>query len=1331
MKSKINLWVLFVVTAFFAFTTASFSGVDYKKICSNSNELKLRISFNIDNFQDITTADGQSVINPYISGMIDANDKSGAPALLQYSLPISIPSENGFTLKGFKVLKSEKISGILAPTPELSVKNEFTVNEYKLDEQAYSDYKNDYDNVKVRFIGVSGLSPVALISVTPFNFDYAAKSISFIKEIELTVGFDKNAGITNNKYTNKPPTINASDVPNWVITSMIKQNPKQDEKLMGDTPANNWVKIKIDREGVYSISAAMLSSLGVNIGNDKINTIKIYGYGGHELSEKVTDGLSANLPEQEIIVNKNNDGSLNNIIFYAATTTGFELKNGEITHYLNHYGNTNYYLLSWDGDDGKRASAIEPPEGQVINTPTTYTHRIFGEEELNMPWKSGMGRLWLGRTMFPYTAINRLNNIDRNANIKYRVYVGQALSDNDKSGIFKIYENGTLYKSIVINGNSLSDANRRYAEFTVPGSALASDDISNLKIEYSANNTSSATPFMDWYEIHYPRSFAAVDNELSMISINENNGKTEYTLNNFIGDIYGWDVSNLSAPKLLKNLSHTGSIFIFQKEIKSSELNRIFVSSNLRTPTLEKISLANLRSTANDADLIVITHRDLAESAQKYVDYKNSKSGFKARLVFVDDIFNEFACGIADPSAIRNFIQYLYFNNEHKPGYVLLWGDGHYDYKNISSNTKNYVIPWETPDETDSFSGHTSITTDDFYSYISGDDSVCDIAIGRLPISTDNAGITFLNKVKEYEDNSSKDSWRTNLVLLSDDSPAADKDTNGSTHTLANEELGNNYIPIDMNLKKMYMVNYPVEYQGAGRRKPKVTEDLVSTANVAGTNLISYFGHGNPRVLAHEEVFDRDKTIQLFTNFDKLFFFTGATCDFARFDHPDVQSGSEELVKYPLGGAIGTFAATRSIGIGSSDALVYSFYKNLFVINKNTKKLNTVGDAIIAAKCYNISSDDRSFNLFGDPSMRLAIPEKIVSIDTVNGISIRELNDTMKLKGLSKVVVSGRILDTDSTLMTSFNGIGLIDLWDASEKVSVADIDNSIHTFDKLGNALNKTSVSIVNGTFTGEFYIPKDISYAKGLAKISIYAYDTLNQNYARGAWNHIQVSGLDETAAVEDNGPRIDIYLDSREFRSGDLVCNTPLLIADIADDTGINTTGAGIGHKIEAWIDDNQNIDLTRYFNCSTVNPKAGIIEKVLYDLSAGIHTLKIRAWDVFNNYSVSYVDFKIGTEKDGIIISKAYTVPNPAIGDALIEVIHNAPGAYTVTLEVYNQAGALVKTVSKQASEIYKCTLPIDTYDDNNKLLPQGTYYYSVKIDTGDKSGTGYGSYVIVK
>jgi len=118
-------------------------------------------------------------------------------------------------------------------------------------------------------------------------------------------------------------------------------------------------KSKFLRKEFTKIDAGLLSSLGINLSKDEIPTIKIYGNGGKDISEQVSDAQQNLMKEQDIIVRTKQDGTLDAIIFYGASTKGFEVRFDEIHRYINHYSYNNYYMLTWGGDPGKRAVAQE------------------------------------------------------------------------------------------------------------------------------------------------------------------------------------------------------------------------------------------------------------------------------------------------------------------------------------------------------------------------------------------------------------------------------------------------------------------------------------------------------------------------------------------------------------------------------------------------------------------------------------------------------------------------------------------------------------------------------------------------------------------------------------------------------------------------------------------------------------------------------------------------------------------------------------------------------------------------------------------------------------
>jgi hypothetical protein len=959
------------------------------------------------------------------------------------------------------------------------------------------------------------------------------------------------------------------------------------------------------------------------------------------------------------------------------------------------------------------------PEGVVDYRPDHYIKNIFFKEYYQNAFKSGSGRYWFGSPIFPRTFRNELDNLYRNGNIEYRFSLGHRAASY---GTFTISESGDKILDLIMDSVPLSnytDMGRNYGEVELPASQIPSDNMSTISITYK--NSSSGTtslPLFDYYEIHYPRYFVPLNNEIGFFSDIDKNGIYEYSISSFgSNDIYGFELIDFSSPKLISNLATTAKNFKFKSEIDSANPKRFYISSVLKTPVLEKTGFANLREQEYNYDAIIIAHPDLEQSASEYKNYRESQ-GDKVFLARTDFIFNEFGSGIQSPTAIRDFLSFAYSNSNDKLKFVILWGDCHYDYKNIVTNEKNYVVPWETEDRVKSYYQLSSFASDDYFVQIIGDDVVNDLAIGRIPVSSDSKGMAMVEKINHYENNSAKDNWRTTVTLVADDSRTSERN-DGDTHTWQAENLSKEKVLNDLLKNKIYLPEYPVSTLSGGIRKPGVTQEMLSVINSSGTLLLNYTGHGNPRVWSHEEVFDQYLTVPQMINWDKLFFVTAATCDFGRVDLVDRTSGAEDLFLSELGGAIGVLSATRVVTSTANAALNEDFYNQIFTRDPITNEYCTLGEALLKVKIDKHQPNDRKYFLLGDPMLKILIPEKIVKIHSINDSLCA--GDTIKLKALEPLVVEGAIYDESTDQIDeSFNGTIIVTMLDSDVEVKVVDTDSdkTVHTIQKQGGALNRSSYPVVNGRFIAEFIIPKDISFETSKGRLLAYAYSDDNR-YAKGIDTSFIIDGIEITDIQDDQGPTIDINFDSRSFESGDIVRNNPLLIVDLGDDSGLNTTGLGVGHKISAWIDDSpEAIDLTPKFVTSLEDSKKGSVEKFLYDLKPGVHTIKIRAWDVYNNYSVAETIFRIAEEGEGIIIENIDTWPNPTTGATSFVFKHNMTPPFDLRIDIYNLMGQNVQTINQVVSSTFEVNIPWDGSDRNGNIVPIGTYPYKIYVKSLD-------------
>jgi hypothetical protein len=1319
---------------------------DVTIIHSDQNKLSISYKPHFSGFDKLISSDGDEILLPKISQTQVINDIAGEPIKIVKRIPVTVPSPYGYELVRTDVPSKIIQPGVIAPYPNHIRVDGLDDHEYRIDDDLYDEYKEN-EFVTLEYAGVSRDRHIAYLDINVALYNNVTRSIEIPDEVIVEINFDQAFIPTYSESISDFPssTINHNQTKNWKLNLNSFEDKSKDKNITHSLSNGSWYKIQIDHEGVYRITPGQLSNMGINIPKEEINSIKIFGNGGKELSETVSDALKNTLNQQDIIVNTNADGTLKEILFYGSPAQGFEYTkkkeydDKDLYHYINHYSIYNYYLFTWGGDDGKRAVESTGPNGEVTLRPDTYIERFFYEEEYTNPYAEGSGRTWLGGSIFPLTKIDQLQNLDRNGEIKLRYSLGHKSPNN---GNFLVYQNGKQISYLNVSSTSNTYVNAYYAhnEVTFPASEIAQDNRSVIKFEYENSNLTGSVAYFDYYELHYPRSFVPINNEISFFTDTESSGIAEYSINGFSGSILGYDVTDPGNPILLKNDAVTGGMFIFKADVVDDSPKRFYISSKTRDAKFEKIEWADLRQQYANAEAIIITHEDLLSSAEKFRDYRSEQSNMSVTVVTTEHIFNEFGSGVPDITAIRDYIAHALYHWSVKPKYVVLWGDGTYEFtpkysikygtsRNeisiIGNRGTNYLPPYELMDgASGSFDERDSYSSDDFYVKVVGDDDIVDLAIGRMPVTTDN-GSWMVDKIDHYENQSSKDAWRTTVTMIADDSYSRDyNDRADFTHQ--SDTISEQYIPSDFQINKIYLVEYPTVFASGGRTKPAVTEDLLTTVNTTGSVFLNWIGHGNPRVWSHEGIFEREVTIPLMKNMDKLFFLCAATCDFGRFDMSELSSGAEMLLYSKNGGAIGVFAATRVVYKGANAQINEDFYTEMFTRDLDNS-YRTLGEAMFALKQYRTSINDRKFFLMGDPTLKLLIPEYIVKFDEINGIPLDDTQDTIRLKALSNVSVKGSIIDpVDGSVYTGYNGTSIVSMLDADEEIIAIDFDDSKHYILKRGGTLSRSSYPVKDGRFTAEFIIPRDISFANAQGRLYGYSYSEENE-YAKGFSDKFTLGGINPDAVPDNKGPEIKIYLDSRKFVSGDMVSDNPLLILDLSDESGINATGNSIGHNIEAWIDDNpRSIDLTTKFTNSLDNSNSGTVEEYIYGLAPGLHTVRIRAWDVFNNYSVAETYFRIATEEQGIVIGNMNVVPNPFLSDGYFEFHHNISSPFTAVIDIYSSLGQKITTIKEDLNTLHTSQVFWHGFDNENIALPSGMYYYRLRLISngvvGEKTGT---------
>ncbi|MGD0337227.1 MAG: type IX secretion system sortase PorU [Bacteroidota bacterium] len=1179
---------------------------------------------------------------------------------------------------------------------------------------------------------------VANIEIFPIQFNAAAHSVRKYNRIVIQIQFGSPAVYTIPAASTSPilsVMLNKETARSWrTRLPVLKKVPTPSVLASSD-----WYRIEIKNTGLYKLDYTMLKNAGINVDQIDPRTIKIFNNGGRELPEPLSVSRPSDLVENSILVNGEEDGKFDPtdvILFYGRSPRGWKYDQLKKTfrHYINDYTESNYYWLTYNGVPGKRMSVVPETESQNPYRPTGIVGKIFYEEEINkiiLGGEDGSGRAWYGPKLTSQSSsLSRRETLsDAIPGNPVRIRV-KAVARADERTTMLVSQDNNALGSIAFSAASSEEEADEPAQVEFNGKVPTGTAQTMIQFQYGSQSV-SAEAYLDWYDILYWRESRAINDELPF-DAPDTNAVVLYHLDGFSStDVKIFDVSDYANVKIMQMHAAALTGYELQVQASSGSISSYFAvaSPAYKIPLgIQKMANSNLHEIDPSADLLIITHKDFWDAASRLTTYRNAagRNSMKTAVVDVADIYNEFSSGQLDPVAIRDYIRLAYTSWVHPPKYVLLFGDGTYDYKNILGRGLEWIPPYETEESLDYID---SYTYDDFYVMLDLYSKLPTIAIGRITCrSLDEANI-WVDKIINYETSTDFEEWRDLLVFCADDGLKSESQTNSETyHTEDTEALSNLSALRRFDQKKIYLVEYPTVLSSSGRTKPDAAEALINQWN-RGALMISWMGHGNPEYWAHEHVFDRTKTIPRLNNGSRLPLVAAATCDFGHYDALE-QSSAEDLASRKEGGSIVTIATSRPV-FGSFNAMfMISLYKELLGRTDSIGQIGRLGDAWIRAK-QNPSdlTNNQKFLIIGDPSILPLAPRALIVVDSINAIGAGGTG-TILIPALKKTTVQGHLhppLDVPGTQPMQISFV----VRDGNKHVSLVDELDGHFDFNKSGEILFRGIVTVSNGKYTGTFIPPKDISYSDNNGRITLYANDGTQD--AVGYSNSILIGAVDSTTVTDTQGPQISLFLQSRNFRSGDIVNENPTLYVDLFDENGINLSTASIGHGLDMWLDEaSKSVLLSEYYRSAPDSYQKGTIEYPLQSLSSGDHTLKVRAWDVFNNSTTAETKFRVASS-DVFAVTDVMNYPNPFSSQTTFTFNQNQIEGVDVEIKIYTVAGRLIRTLKEPGISESFVRIPWDGADGDGSPLANGVYLYKVIVKTasGEKTQEVIGKLAVLK
>ncbi|MDO5615315.1 MAG: type IX secretion system sortase PorU [Cruoricaptor ignavus] len=1134
--------------------------------------------------------------------------------------------------------------------------------------------------------------------------------------------------------------------------------------------SGTFYKIKVDKSGVYKITKKFLTDNGINVNNINPKNFRIYGNGGLALSEYNQDEKYAALQENAIQVVGEEDGVWNDedyVLFYAQGPNGFNLynsgynapsrntrtdtRNDRSLHFTNIYEDNSYYFINFDLGEGKRV------ENEDTNLPseliTRYDdYQFINEDKTNL---LKLGRIWVSDpiTRDINITLNTRSPIRQDDVVRYRTSVVGYKSQNNS--IKQSINGQNEYTQTITSSNDFI----KTTNFNGTISNLSGNQITfNISPNFSGNPNGSF--FFDYVEVLYKEDLAYNDAQMNFRSYDIYEGRNEtygFSVSNAGTAEQVWDVSDITNAKRKVNKSGNNSTFNFGYTASSEDFNNEFVAfknTSAYTPSfVGRIENQDLSSLQN-IDYLAITRKDMLGEAQRLANYHESVSGFRTAVVDVEKIYNEFSSGGKDITAIRDFITKLK-NENGGLKYVFILGDTSYDYKDKTISNDNVMPSYQSEDSSNYIS---TFVTDDYF-VMTAPQTVTTLSgqmpttpIGRLPASNTTEAKLLIDKTLAYYNalpgqSSPFGEWRMKLNFVVDD----DMEGGGPFHNVMNDAIVHNFESgterKEYNIRKLYLDAFKAEASAGGQRFPQINQAI---SNDMGNSLyMFYFGHGGIHGWAQERVLTFDE-IQNFNNYTAVYsrfpLVSTITCEFTLWDEPEVSSTGEQVIKHKTGGAATMITSSRAIGVPYGRQFTDILTKHLFALQNNDFK--RLGDAHLSAKIEKgRDSNHLKVNFLGDPAMKMSRPKPLLTIENI------ETPVAGKIQALDFVKITGKVTKEDGTVDTNFNGRVAVNIFDKRLNKTTLNNDNSsgmlpLLNFTEEGSAIVKSSGKAVNGEYVVEFYVPKDINYENGEGRILMYAdnYETAKANaYDVFANQPYTIGSINENGINDNEAPKVNLYMNNTNFADGGITDQNPTFLACITDNTGINSTGSGVGHDITVILDGQviNTIVLNDFYssgesngciNSNLAEYQKGSVTYPFRNLTPGTHQLTFKVWDINNNSTTSTLNFVVKDEsEEKLVLNKLLNWPNPFTNKTYIQFEHNCDDILDVNVQIYTITGKLVKTISvpvssepfMQGYRTPRQTIEWDGTDDYGDTVGKGTYIYKVfaKSQNQDKCKGG--------
>ena len=1046
--------------------------------------------------------------------------------------------------------------------------------------------------------------------------------------------------------------------------------------------SGKWVKIGIDRTGVFEISHTALRSMGFN---DPEN-VAVFGRGGRQLDmnfvdadgkQLYTDGLTP------VAVTHAAD----KLYFYAEGPDEFEIntRNANVTdgYFVrknrNIYSSTGYYFITDSASPTIMETEVFNPfddDGNFDNL--DYGYGMVSHEVDLLQNGTNTGQVFYGeyiggeisKLSWPTILPDAIPGSE--ATLECSFYLN---TEGTGSWSFGIIEDPSqnYYPVAQTPSSTLRKLSPLFNTIEIPGEKVTVYTEINTGAAYDISN-------LDYWTLTYRRGIPSLkypDNSRmnqDMVAFPNMSPADDMQIRIPGGATYmALDVTSPANPRILEIIPD-GADGIARISYNSMLPGppRIVVFDPLMTQyTIKgfetgysKINNQNLHAKAAEGgDLVIICIPQLKDAATRLALLHEKYDGLKSVIATTDECYNEYSEGVPDPMAYRAFVKSVY-SSEHPCKNVLLLGPLYADFRGVVNEKQpdEGVVAYQSPiliqdkgaQNANSIIGMMAdnINVHDIHL------NDMEVGLGILPARYNGEADLIISKIERFMNEENIELYLNAFTNIGGV---------GDTHTHDTQAINlSNHIDRLTEFSTI-CTNLPVDAYGDREAQKKLFSDLNE-----GRLIVNYFGHGSGMQLNNKGDFLTAADIYRLRN-KHLPFIAFAGCSLSSTDIGSRGMG-ESIVLSTRYGTIGSLLATRETWSGENELLFQAFYTNMFrdgqsITSPNHAKALTIGEIFARTMTHTRNNNELAYQLICDPALVLPITTRRVHFTSnIPDIKVGE-----------RMTVSGYVADQSGKggIDPTFNGKAVVRVMEpfhtyisddlcsgdpAQLRVPVGDTQIAMATAD------------VVDGKFSVDFFIP---TYAARFnnepGRIHVAVYSPEIRTAGGGLLTGIYRKNSESASAADsDKYPPVIEHL---IFDPESMELNVR-----VSDNLALGYCTNPLNPSFRLVIDGKE--EPAGFHTSPRPDPYCEAYSRSipLYNLTEDTHTARVTAYDAAGNTATAETTFtyhpispRLALRlRDGVADGRAVLIADSEIPDSADVVIINAAGEQ-VRREAFSASG----------------------------------------------------------